>query len=84
MEPCMQRGVDCLTEGCPGNISYAALQQGARTQPEDVQVLVHPEENKTVEPQAKHRHEKPKKKAQHKGKDKVYHKGALPDMTPHI
>ena len=38
--------MECITEGCTGTVSFAALQQGPLKHPLEVNVLVHPEEKK--------------------------------------
>ena len=62
----IQRGVACLTEGCPGKVSYCAVQKGPLKDPQEVHVLVQPEDKTAALPEGKNRHVKSKKKASDK------------------
>ena len=72
----MQRGADCITEGCPGKLSYCALQTGPPRSPDIVQILIHQEDKHVEAPDVKSRHVKTKKKLHeksHKGKALHFH-----------
>ena len=56
----------CITEGCPGTISYCALQQGPEASPQELTVLVQHEKEDRAKEKEKERHSKPKRKDESK------------------
>ncbi len=67
----MQRGAQCPTDGCPGTVTYSALQSGREANPISQELLVHREKRQEddLREKEKARHVKAKKKDKDRPKE---------------